>query len=154
MSIDPECVAREAQFHFKSGFNCSESMLKAFSEALGIRNETFPMIATAFGAGIGRLSQECGVLTGGIMVIGLVHGRRRPAEIDKKERSYTIARAYYEAFKQRFGSVKCIEIQGSNLLDPKEADIMAEKRRCICRKAVWDGAYMLAKLLQQQDVNE
>ncbi len=141
-------MAEQARVLFDSGYNCSESILLAFSKALGVECEAFPKVATPFGAGIGRLCQECGVLTGGVLAIGLVYGRSKTAETDKRDRSYAVARDYYGRFARCFGSVKCLEIQGTDLLNREEARSTAEGRHRVCSKVVREGAYILAKLLQ------
>ena len=148
--IDSEKMAKEAVALFDSGYNCSESMLLAFSRAMGIECAAFPMVATALGAGMGRLCQECGVLTGGILAIGLMYGRSKANETDRRDRSYAVARAYYGDFRKGFGSVKCIEIQGTDLLNQEEAQKTAKERHALCDKVVAEGARILVKLFQQK----
>jgi len=148
--IDPDSVAKEAVAYFDSGYNCSESILLAISNALGIESPFFPMLATPFGAGIGRLCQECGVLTGGILAVGLRYGRSSPKDTEKRDRSYAIARAYYDGFQKRFGSVKCIKIQGTNLLNQEEAQKKAKERHALCDTVVEEGAKMLVRLFSEK----
>lgn len=148
--IDPDKVAKEAVAYFDSGYNCSESMLLAFSKAIGIECTTFPMVATPFGAGIGRLCQECGVLTGGVLAIGLRYGRSSPKDTESRDKSYAIARTYYEGFQKRFSSVKCIEIQGTDLLNQEEAQKTAKERHALCDKVVEEGARMLVRLFSEK----
>jgi len=148
--MDQDKVAKEAVAYFGSGYNCSESMLLAFSKAMGVVCPAFPMVATAFGGGIGRLCQECGALTGGILAIGLMYGRSKANETEKRDRSYAVARAWYKEFQKRFSSVKCIEIQGTDLLNEEEAQKTAKERHALCDKVVGEGARILVRLLSEK----
>ncbi len=148
--IGLENVPKEAVAYFDNGYNCSESMLLAFSKALGADCTAIPMLATPFGAGIGRLCHECGVLTGGILAIGLRYGRSSPKDTESRDKSYAIARAYYEGFQRRFGSVKCIKIQGTDLLNQEEARKNAKERHALCDQVVEEGAQMLVRLFSEK----
>ena len=65
-------------------------------------------ISSPFGGGMGRCEDICGTLIGGMMVIGLVYGRRKLTE--DKYRVYAIAREFYHWFKDQFGYTTCSEL--------------------------------------------
>ena len=48
---------------FDAGFNCAQSVLSAFAEDLGLKEETSLLLASAFGGGM-RMAATCGALTG------------------------------------------------------------------------------------------
>ncbi|MDD2550794.1 MAG: C-GCAxxG-C-C family protein, partial [Bacteroidales bacterium] len=79
MINDPVSEALEL---FKSGFNCSQAVLAAFSEECGISRETALKIACPFGGGIGGYGRTCGALTGGLMVIGLKYGATKATNLE------------------------------------------------------------------------
>ncbi|UCE26649.1 MAG: C_GCAxxG_C_C family protein [Candidatus Coatesbacteria bacterium] len=81
-----------------------------------------PRIGTPFGAGIGRLGDLCGALTGAIAAYGIVRGRFNPDDVDGKERAYAAARRIYEGFRERFGSCECREITGVDFDDAASAE--------------------------------
>ena len=63
-------------------------------------------MSTAFGGGIGGSRQElCGALSGGVMVIGALHGRTDPSQDDRF--CYSLAKQYQEAFLAEFACSQC-----------------------------------------------
>jgi C_GCAxxG_C_C family probable redox protein len=77
----------------------------------------FPRVATCFGGGIGRRGEICGALTGAVMVVGLAKGRGAGEGADVKERAYQLAEQIVEAFRHRFGDVRCRALIGVDLSD-------------------------------------
>jgi len=64
---------------FGNGFHCAEAVAWAVLDSLGLDTEEAAAHATAFGGGFGRSFDEaCGALSGGLIAIGHLHGRRRP----------------------------------------------------------------------------
>ena len=59
---------------FQSGYNCSQSVLIAFSDITGLSEETSAMIASGFGGGMGRMREVCGAVSGMFMVAGFLYG--------------------------------------------------------------------------------
>ena len=59
-----EELARQA---FKEGYNCSQAMVAAFSDLMGMDKKTALRLASSFGGGMGRMREVCGAVTGKIM---------------------------------------------------------------------------------------
>ncbi|MHC1791878.1 C-GCAxxG-C-C family protein [Solidesulfovibrio sp.] len=99
--------------NLESGFLCSESVIKAAAEHLGLAWEHLPAIATGLGGGIGGMASVCGALSGGVLALGLAYGRNTP------EQDYIgcvgLAQELAEAFKARFDSTDCLDILGFDL---------------------------------------
>lgn len=74
-------------------------------------------MGTPFGAGIGRLGDLCGALTGALVAYGLARGRNVIDDVERKEEVYVGARRIYEGFRERFGSCECRELTGVNFDD-------------------------------------
>jgi len=55
---------------FKQGYNCAQSVFGAFSEDLGVDFKTAVKTSSSFGAGMGRLREVCGAVSGMFMVVG------------------------------------------------------------------------------------
>ncbi|MDH5782528.1 MAG: C-GCAxxG-C-C family protein [Candidatus Bathyarchaeota archaeon] len=105
-----EKVVELAKSYAAKGFLCSESVLLAICDWLGVKNELIPKIATGFGAGIGGCGSVCGAINGGIMALGLQFGRN-----DVKERAanpYWFGRELLERFENEFGHIICLELTG------------------------------------------
>ncbi len=102
-------VSNRAMTCFDEGYNCAESLIVAFNDSYG-SVDIDVALATPFGAGLGGRRDLCGMLIAGVMLIGHLHGRVDPADMERKTESYKMAGAYYRWFKERFGSVMCRDI--------------------------------------------
>lgn len=49
---------------FKSGYNCSQSVVAAFADMYGFTEEQALRMSASFGGGIGRMRQTCGAACG------------------------------------------------------------------------------------------
>ncbi len=101
---------------FQKGYNCSQSVIGAYAEELGVPEETALRMAAGFGGGIGRCGEACGALTGGVMVIGLREGSAE-ADPAAKQRAYEATRAFVEAFRARNGATTCRDLLGVDIND-------------------------------------
>ena len=66
--------AERAKELFKSGYNCSQAVLGAFCEELGMDFETAMKVASSFGGGMGRLREVCGAVSAMFMIAGILKG--------------------------------------------------------------------------------
>lgn len=62
--------AKEIRAIVEPHHNCTQSVLMSFTQSLKLDDETAFKIATAFGGGM-KSGITCGVITGGLMVLGL-----------------------------------------------------------------------------------
>jgi len=108
---------RKTQECWEEKFNCAESVLRGVCHSQGIElSDQGKMMATPFGGGVGRSEDICGALTGGVMGIGIVMGRKS-AEEDRL-RSYDAAGKLYKLFHGRFGSTCCKVLNKSDFKSP------------------------------------
>ena len=101
----------------RNGPNCAECMflygLRGFK--IDVPSEML-RIATPFGGGMGVAEDTCGVLTGGMILIGLKYGR---SSLDgDKQRTYRIAKRYFNWFIEAFGSTNCRQLNGGEYNTP------------------------------------
>ncbi len=99
--------AEKALHLFSKGYVCSQAVLSTYAEQFGLDYETALKISTAFGGGMARQSETCGVITGALMVIGLMHGNTEVEDDTSKEKTYAIAQELMKRFEQKFDSLKC-----------------------------------------------
>ena len=59
---------------FKSGYNCSQSVVAAFADMYGFTEEQALRMAASFGGGIGRMRETCGAACGMFLLAGLEKG--------------------------------------------------------------------------------
>ncbi len=105
---------------FLSGYNCAQSVLYAWAPELGLDQETALKIACGLGAGIARRGETCGAVTGGILVLGLRHGRGAHEDRSATERTYQETQQFMAQFEQRHASCDCrVLLQGCDLRTPE-----------------------------------
>ncbi|WP_238858512.1 C-GCAxxG-C-C family protein [Clostridium sp. YIM B02569] len=92
------------EFH-KEGYNCAESILKAFNEDTG--SEIPIAIASPFGGGM-TIGSTCGAITGTLMAIGALKGRNSSEE---KNNSRVVTREIINKVKEKYGTLECIELK-------------------------------------------
>ena len=103
-------------------------------------DEDLPLkIATGLGAGVGRRQEVCGAVTGGILVLGLRHGRGATADHSATERTCLKTRELMDRFVARHGSCLCRQLLHGYDLSTEDgrrrakADDMLKK---VCRPCV------------------
>ena len=89
----------------KEGYNCAESIIKAFNEDT---NLDIPVsIASPFGGGM-AVGSTCGAITGTLMAVGALKGRNSS---DEKNNSRTITKDVITTVKEKYGTIECIELK-------------------------------------------
>lgn len=141
--------ADQAQAYFDQGLNCAQSVLLAFAPDLGIGADQAKLVASVFGAGMGRLQETCGALTGGFMALGLAKGFTDPVDSATRERLLGETKALAAAFKAEFGSLSCRDLLGCDLNTAEgQAYHKSENQRsAICTPCVRLAAAHLEKAL-------
>jgi len=129
---------------FASGFNCSESVLLALSREIKPIEHIIPCIATGFGGGIARTGSTCGALTGAIMTMGLIVGRNKSDELEKKETVYEMALKMITDFEKEFGTSLCKSLTECDLRTSEghEKFLSQKIRETVCSRFVkWSANY-------------
>ena len=138
----------EAVALFKSGYNCSQSVVAAFADLYGFSREQALRMSASFGGGIGRMRQTCGAACGMFQLAGLDCGSVDAADREGKSRNYAVVQQMAEAFKQENGSLICAELLG---IKKPEAltDRYYQKRPCA--HMVETAARIFAKYLKEKN---
>jgi len=138
-----------ATTRFLSGYNCAQAVLDAFRDEAALDEDLALKIATGLGAGMGRKQEVCGAVTGGILVLGLQHGRGSTDDHSATEQTYSRTRELMDRFTAQHGSCLCRELlQGYDLgteegLRRAKADDMLNK---VCRPCVQTVVEILEKM--------
>jgi len=101
--------------NFLKGYNCSQSVVLAFSDLLSIDQETLLKIASPFGGGMGRLREVCGSISGAFIVLGLLYGYDTPDTNELKKTLYSRVQEIAHQFEEKNGSIVCRELLGLNV---------------------------------------
>lgn len=105
------------------GYCCTQIMLKMALEEEDSYNEDLIKSVNGLCNGIGGKQRTCGVLIGGIMIIGLYAGKGKDREF-YKENYGDMVHEFADWFEKQFGSMDCIDIIGVNKFDDGENSYM------------------------------
>jgi C_GCAxxG_C_C family probable redox protein len=94
-----------------SGYCCTQVMMKLALEAEGKENEDLLRAVNGLCMGVGHTQKTCGLLIGGIAILGLYAGKGNDLEYPKPEYSGMVDE-YREWFESEFGSTECVDIIG------------------------------------------
>ncbi|MBQ7501200.1 C_GCAxxG_C_C family protein [bacterium] len=152
--LDPQERREKAMAIFSEGYNCSQSVVKAFADLLPIEEESLLRLASSFGGGMGRLREVCGSVSGMFMAAGLLQGYAGPAKGPVKNRHYANIQHLAQKFKELHGSIVCRELlhkpPGPEAPQAEERTPEYYKKRP-CREIVGSAAFILAQYLNESE---
>lgn len=102
--------AEKARELFLARCSCSQAVLAAFADDLGMTQETARKLASSFGGGMGGMRETCGAVSGMLMVAGLKWGYSEVGDLSVKAAHYARVRALVEAFRAEHGTIICREL--------------------------------------------
>lgn len=138
---------------FKSGFNCSQSVVAAFADMYGFTEEQALRMSASFGGGIGRMRQTCGAACGMFLLAGLEKGAVDGKDREGKAANYALVQKMAEEFKRRNGSLICSELLGlkkaenSSVPEARTQEYYAKRP---CAKMVEVAAEIWAEYIEKQ----
>jgi C_GCAxxG_C_C family probable redox protein len=136
-----------------AGWFCAESVVAELALRLGVESDLLPAIATGFCGGVSRRGGMCGAVSGAVMAISLVNGRRSAA--DSREAAYAAVQSLVDGFVKEFGSVNCPELLGLHLgTDEGRAEFRARGLMRRCRGFTCRAAEMAAEIIDRMSANE
>ena len=110
---------------FRNGANCAQAVVGAYAEECGLEFDQAMRLASSFGAGMGRLREVCGAVSGMLMVVGLKEGYCDLTCKASKDQHYARVQALAAEFKSKTGSLICRELLG--LPDGADAPVSEER---------------------------
>jgi len=141
--------AEDAAQTFGKGFNCSQGVLSAFSDELGMDAALAYRVASAFGGGMARMGGTCGAVTGAFMVIGLKHGMTAETAWKSNDMVYAKVMEFADKFKARYGSITCRDLLGYDISN-RETLLEVRKKglfQTICPEMVKSAAEIVESLI-------
>ncbi|MDR0309557.1 MAG: C-GCAxxG-C-C family protein [Candidatus Methanoplasma sp.] len=129
---------RKAAEYFGSGLYCSQAVLGAFCEDLGMDRETAFRVSCGLNSGV-RCADICGAVTGAVLVISLKHGGSQSI-------CNAMTEEFLACFKEKHGSVICRDILGCDISTPEgKAKAVDEGLfKNVCTDAVITAAQILS----------
>ncbi|MFA4825620.1 MAG: C-GCAxxG-C-C family protein [Methanoregula sp.] len=125
--VDPAHIREIAEEYYRTGqFYCSEAIVKTINDEFGLNYaDDVVRMASGFPIGIGSAGCACGAVTGGVMAIGMVFGRKDPGD-PSIDRCLALSRELHALFIRRHGCLCCRTlIHGMVLKSPEHL------RQCI-----------------------
>lgn len=110
---------------FSQGYNCSQSVVLAYADVLGLDWDQAAKMSASFGGGLGRMRHVCGSVSGMSMVAGMMTATSDPKNSEQKKENYEVVQKLAKEFENRNGSIICRELLG---LDKEENSVGEEYR--------------------------
>ncbi len=134
---------------FRSGMACSQAILSAYGEGLGLDYATAIKLASGFGGGMGRMAETCGAVTGAFMVLGLRHSPADPTDRAGRDQVYQLVRRFAERFRARAGSIVCRDLLHYDISTPEGLESAKQKDlfMTVCPGVVQTAAEVLEELV-------
>ena len=135
---------------FKSGFNCSQAVFAAFSEKIGMDEQTALRVSAGLGGGVGRMREVCGAVSGAAMLAGMVYGATDGEDREAKAKTYEVVQEIAAEFKKENPSIVCRELLGLSKADENpipEARTEQYYKQRPCAEIVATAAELLEKYL-------
>ncbi len=104
---------------FREGFNCAQSILTSFAPFIKLNEHDALRTSSAFGGGMGRQQEICGVLTGAYMVIGCLYGKTTADDDEANERTIELVKDITGRFAALHGNTHCRMLIGADLNTPE-----------------------------------
>lgn len=145
-------IGRRARENFLAGYNCSMSVVLAFSDLMELDREQLMRMVSPFGGGMGRMREVCGCVSGMYFVLGYLYGYSDPKDYEGKKELYKRVQELAEVFRQANGSIVCRDLLGktgkdSHFVPSERTEEYYSKRPCP-RLAAY-AAEMLAQYINR-----
>jgi C_GCAxxG_C_C family probable redox protein len=139
----------QAIANFRSGLNCAQAVLTAYSDKYKVDRSTALSLSCGFGGGMGRLQETCGAVTGSFMVLGLHNCQKYSDNKDRKENTYSMVQRFDRKFRDIHGTLKCEELLKVDLKTPEGQHAFHDNRldEQVCEKCIEDAVKILEELL-------
>lgn len=139
---------------FKEGYNCSQAVIGAFCEELGMDFETTIRLSSSFGGGMGRLREVCGAVSSMFMIAGLKYGYTDTKDRGAKQKHYELIQELAQRFKDINGSIICRELLGLDIehdipVPEERTEKYYKKRPCV--ELVRCAAEIIDRVIDEKD---
>ena len=151
--MDRATIAKQ---YFNEGYACSQALILAFEDLIGIDKEQLSKLVLPLGGGLGRLRLTCGAINSMAMVVGMIFADGE-SNSENKDKVYAIVQELTGKFKQDHHTLNCEELLRQAELDV-EIGGKAEERsteyynKRPCGNIVYKVALILEEYLKEKGV--
>ncbi|MBP3352976.1 MAG: C_GCAxxG_C_C family protein [Lachnospiraceae bacterium] len=137
-----------AKRYFEQRYHCSQSVLAAFADELGLTEEQALKLGGCFGGGICK-GEVCGACIGALMALGLKFGQSDTADLESRKKANDVTVEFIDIFQKENGSYICRELLGCDLATEEGKLYAREKQLFVefCPKMVESATMIVEKLL-------
>ncbi len=134
---------------FRSGLNCAQSVLTVYSDQLKFDNSLALSISCGFGAGMGRLQETCGAVTGAFMALSIYNCKKYSDNKDRKEKTYAMVQGFNSKFVAIHKTTKCSALLNCDLKTPEGQKLFHDKNlhEKVCEKCISDSIDILEDMM-------
>lgn len=134
---------------FLNGNGCSQAVLTQFCEQLGMDQLTALKISSGFPAGM-QMAGICGAVTGAFMVLGLKFADQESCRSTGRKEVYEAVAQFTRRFKQRHGTLDCMELLGCNIITPEGKEIADQENlfKTVCPQFVENATIILQEIIE------
>ena len=148
--MNKDSLKKEAIERFRSGFNCSQSVLCSMAGRLEADVTFLEKISSGFGGGMGHMQEKCGAVTGSFMAISLYYGNKYSSNSERMERAYSMIREFDSEFKELHGTTVCRDLIKYDLDTPSDYDRAVRENvfKNVCERCIADSVDILSRVLK------
>ena len=138
-----------AKKYFEQKYHCSQAVLAAFAEELGLTEEQALKLGGCFGGGICK-GEVCGACAGALMALGMKFGQSDIEDLESRKKTNDITVEFLDLFKAENGSYLCRELLGCDLSTDEGKKYAMDKQLFVefCPKMVESATLIAEKLLK------
>lgn len=136
---------------YNRGFHCSQAVLAAFADELGVTEEVALRLGSCLGTGM-RKGEVCGACTGALMALGLKYGQDREGDAESRQRSNRVCDKLMERFSEANGSWLCNDLLGHDVTTPHGLQVIREQKlfTVFCPQMVRSAAEIVEQIMKEE----
>ncbi len=142
-------IKEKAIQSFRAGYNCAQAVVTAYSDKCDFDKELSAALSCGFGAGMGRMQDTCGAVTGGFMVIGVYSYRKLSDPAERKEFAYPLIREFNRRFIEHHNSTSCRSLLNCDLLTDEGRQYIKDHNlhETVCEKCILTSVDIINDML-------
>lgn len=139
-----------AKKYFEQRYHCSQAVLVAFADELGLTEEQALKLGGCFGSGMCK-GEVCGACTGALMALGLKYGQSDIEDIESRKKTNDVTVEFLDIFQKENGSYICRELLGCDLATDEGKRYAIENNLFIdfCPKMVYSATKIAENLMKE-----
>ena len=147
--------AQKAKENFMKGYNCTQAVVLAFADVIGLDEKTALKISAPFGGGVGRMREICGTVSAMMMVCGMLFYDAEHVTLEEKSALYAREQELARRFREKNGTIICRELlRGVEADSSPNAEARTEQyyKKRPCADLCAEAAGILEEYLAEQGV--